>query len=291
MSRQFTYYGSFASAAYFTDLFGVPDAAYSLRKLSPNSVYSGAAIRVRRSSDNTEQDINFVSSAANAAIDTSALLSFVGAGDGFIVTWYNQNGSGNHANQTTAANQPQIVTSGSVELSSSLPSIKWDGSNDFLLINSVFTTNLELTTFVISQSAAVTTNQYLYDNSNSLGLGGGYMLRYLNTGGFRTWSQDARRAASGGSTSNNTAYLISQLSRLTGVSTENNELWLNNSNAANGSGAEGTRLAKSETRIGHSELLGGFLNGKISELIAYDSYKSTDRAAITTNINDYYNVF
>ena len=289
--RKFVYYGSLASAQYFTDLFGVPAAAYSLRKLSPNSLYSGAAIRVRRSSDNTEQDINFISSAPNAGIDTTALLAFVGAGNGFVTVWYNQNGSGNHANQTTAANQPQIVTSGSLEISASLPSIKWDGSSDFLLINSVFTTNLELTSFVITQSAAVSTNQYLYDNSNSLTLGGGYTLRYLNTGGFRTWSQDARRAASGGSTFNNTAYLISQLSRLTGASTENNELWLNNSNVGNGSGAAGTRAAKFQTRIGHSELLGGFLNGKISELIAYDSYKSTDRAAMTTNINAYYNVF
>jgi hypothetical protein len=114
MSRQFTYYGSFASAVYFTDLFGVPAAAYSLRKLSPNSVYAGAAIRVRRSSDNTEQDINFVSSAPNAALDTVALLSFVGAGNGFVTTWYNQNGGGNNLVQTTGGSQPLIVSSGSI---------------------------------------------------------------------------------------------------------------------------------------------------------------------------------
>ena len=276
---------------FFTDLYGLPTAAFSLRKLSPNTTYSGAAIRVRRSSDNTEQDINFVSSAANAPIDTSALLSFVGSGDGFVVTWYNQNGSGNHATQTTAANQPQIVTSGVVELSSSLPSIKWDGSNDFLLINSVFTSTMNLTTFLISQSAAVSSNQYIYDNSNSASFGGGYALRFLSTGGFRAWAQDANINASGGSTSNNTPYLVSQMSRITLGTTENNEVWVNNSNVGNTSGIPSARNAKTTTRIGHSELLGGFLNGKISELIAYDSYKSTDRAAMTTNINAYYNVF
>jgi hypothetical protein len=46
--------------------------AYSLRKL--RTAYTGAAIRVRRSSDNAEQDINFVS----GDLDTQSLLDFVG---------------------------------------------------------------------------------------------------------------------------------------------------------------------------------------------------------------------
>lgn len=47
-------------------------AAYSLRKL--RSAYSGDAIRVRRSSDNAEQDIGFV----NNELDVTALTAFVG---------------------------------------------------------------------------------------------------------------------------------------------------------------------------------------------------------------------
>jgi PKD repeat protein len=276
---------------FFTEIFGIPNALFSLRKLSPNTTYSGAAIRVRRSSDNTEQDIGFVSSSANAGLDTTALLSFVGAGNGFVVTWYNQNGSGNHATQSTAANQPQIVTSGVVELSSSLPTIKLDGSNDFLLFSSVFTSTINLTTFAITQSAAVSTNQYIYDNSNDGASGGGYAFRYLNSGGFRAWAQNANSNASGGSTTNNVPVLLSQLSRLTGGTTENNEIWVNNASVGTNSGGTGVRNAKTTTRFGHSELLEGFLNGKISEIIAFDTYKSTDRAAITTNINSYYNVF
>jgi hypothetical protein len=46
--------------------------AYSLRQL--RTAYTGAAIRVRRSSDNAEQDINFVS----GDLDTQSLLDFVG---------------------------------------------------------------------------------------------------------------------------------------------------------------------------------------------------------------------
>ena len=46
--------------------------AYSLRKI--RSAYTGNAIRVRRSSDNAEQDIGFV----NSELDTTALTGFVG---------------------------------------------------------------------------------------------------------------------------------------------------------------------------------------------------------------------
>lgn len=81
--------------------------AYSLRKLRTR--YAGAAIRVRRSSDSTEQDIGF----AGTVLDTDSLLSFVGAGNGFVTTFYDQVGS-NNATQTTAASQPQIVSSGSL---------------------------------------------------------------------------------------------------------------------------------------------------------------------------------
>lgn len=82
-------------------------AAYSIRKL--RTAYTGSAIRVRRSSDNAEQDIGF----SGANIDTSALTSFCSGTNGFVTTWYDQSGNAKNATQTTAANQPQIVSSGS----------------------------------------------------------------------------------------------------------------------------------------------------------------------------------
>lgn len=80
---------------------------YSLRRL--RTAYTGSAVRVRRSSDNAEQDIGFVS----GRLDTASLLSFCGAGNGFVTTWYDQVGT-NNAGQGTAADQPQIVSSGSL---------------------------------------------------------------------------------------------------------------------------------------------------------------------------------
>ena len=102
-------------------------AAYSLRKL--RTAYTGSAIRVRRASDNTEQDIGFV----NNVLDTSALISFCGSGNGFVKTWYDQSGNGRDATQTTAANQPQIVSSGSVLTENGKPCVNFTSNDKKLL--------------------------------------------------------------------------------------------------------------------------------------------------------------
>jgi len=105
-------------------------AAYSLRKLRAG--YTDGAIRVRRSSDSTEQDIGF-DAAGN--LDTSSLLAFTGAGDGFITTWYDQTGGGATFAQATTANQPRIVASGVVDVINGKPTALFDGINDSLTGN------------------------------------------------------------------------------------------------------------------------------------------------------------
>lgn len=70
--------------------------------------YTGNLIRVRRSSDNTQQDIP---QTASKILDEAALLAFCGAGDGYIVTTYSQSGGADLA-QANTANQPRIVSGG-----------------------------------------------------------------------------------------------------------------------------------------------------------------------------------
>ena len=117
-----------------------PNSAFavSLRKL--RSVYTGNCIKVRRSSDNAEQDIGFVGN----VLDTANLLSFCGAGSGFIRTWYDQSGNSNNANQTTAGNQPKIVSSGALITYNGKPTIQ-KGSDEYLLVNDA--ASLDLTAF------------------------------------------------------------------------------------------------------------------------------------------------
>ena len=101
-------------------------AAYSLRKLI--TAYSGSAIRVRRSSDNAEANIGFTPS---GELNTAVLLAFVGSGNGFVTTWYDQSGNGRNATQTTAGSQPQIVNSGVINIANGKPAIRFNGSNTF----------------------------------------------------------------------------------------------------------------------------------------------------------------
>jgi hypothetical protein len=102
-------------------------AAYSLRKL--RTAYTGNAIRVRRSSDSAELNIGFTSS---GDLDTTALLAHVGAGNGFVTTWYDQSGNGRNATQTTAGSQPSIVVNGAIITQNGRPAISYDGVNDNL---------------------------------------------------------------------------------------------------------------------------------------------------------------
>jgi len=100
----------------------LPSAAYSLRLLS--STYIGKAVNVRNS-NNATQDIGFT---ANGDLDTVALKTFVGNGNGYVVTWYDQSGGAKNATQPTVASQPLIVFKGSVIRSSgNKPSIFLQG--------------------------------------------------------------------------------------------------------------------------------------------------------------------
>ena len=113
------------------DIYSGATVAYSLRKLNMN--YTGYAIRVRRSSDNTSQDIGFD---MNGNLDTASLLSFCGAGSGYVSIWYDQTGNGRYVDQTTAANQPTIVYNGSVITQNGKPTMYfWSGGGQFLRNN------------------------------------------------------------------------------------------------------------------------------------------------------------
>lgn len=123
-----------AATSYTLGLVGINPAsisatiaqAYGLRKVVVG--YSGHCIKVRRSSDNTEQYIDFNGN----DLDTAALLSFVGAGSGYVSEWTDQSGNGRHMLQATTASQPKIVNSGTVLANNGRPAITFDGTDDYL---------------------------------------------------------------------------------------------------------------------------------------------------------------
>jgi len=106
-----------------------PVWAVSLRKL--RSAYAGNAATVRRSSDNATQNIGFI----GEALDTAALTAFVGVGNGFTATLFNQMSTGGNATQSTAGNQPSMVVSGTVQLLGGEPTIVFNGTAAEMIVS------------------------------------------------------------------------------------------------------------------------------------------------------------
>lgn len=103
--------------------------AFSVRRLTLPSAYSGPCMRLRRSSDNAEQDIGFNSS---GWLDETAALTFVGSGDGFMAAWYNQTPQYGVVKfiQSDATKQPRVITAGAFYKvgAAQRPAIKFDGT-------------------------------------------------------------------------------------------------------------------------------------------------------------------
>jgi hypothetical protein len=109
------------------------EIGYSVRKLK--ATYLGSCLRVRRSSDNTEQDIGFVSD----ELDTASMKIFVGANSAYVTKWYNQASatSGSDAVQTTSGQQPRIMNSGVIDRVQNtngdwMVSVLFDGTDDWM---------------------------------------------------------------------------------------------------------------------------------------------------------------
>lgn len=125
-------------ATYPLDLVAGATGAFSLRRL--RVAYAGSAIRVRRSTDNMEQDIGF----SGDYLDTVSLLAFCGGGNGLIRTWYDQSGNTRDVGQSSAGSQPQIVSSGTLLVGfGGLPVIDFAGS---VLASTVNTSSFITTT-------------------------------------------------------------------------------------------------------------------------------------------------
>ena len=133
-------------------------AAYSLRKVVPG--YTGYAIEVQ--SGSVSASIGFDSF---GNLDTASLESFAGSGDAFVKTWYDQSGNNNHASQSTAANQPKIVSVGTTLTVGGKPAMLFDGSNDSLTMAGLHGQSILDTYFVTSTSDT----QYLYPNMDPQG--------------------------------------------------------------------------------------------------------------------------
>jgi len=132
--------------------FGGAAAAYSLRDIG---AMNGRVVEVRRSSDNAVEDFS-----ANQ-VASGAVEAFVGGSNsGFVSKWYDQSGNGLDMVQTTTADQPRIVNSGTLETIDGKPTIKFlnVGTNlgsTFLQNSSPISLPTAMTAFFVTSATIV----------------------------------------------------------------------------------------------------------------------------------------
>jgi len=115
-------------SGYVCDLIATqPIWGVELRRLT--AAYTGPAGIVRRSSDNATLVVGYI----GEDLDVAALTGFVGVGNGFAITLYDQFGWVN-AVQYTAAAQPSVVVSGTVQVINGRPTLLFDGTTDEMIL-------------------------------------------------------------------------------------------------------------------------------------------------------------
>jgi hypothetical protein len=268
------------------DTYTGSSVVHSLRKLK--SAYTGYAIRVRRSSDNAETDIGF----SGLSLDTTSLLTFVGTGNGFVTTWYDQSGTAKNATQTTASKQPQIVSSGSVILRNTKPTIKFDGVDDYLFINSAVTVSLKtnFTVTCLDGNSVDYDGIWLYGNITAPveGIPVSAETNYLSL------YPGGRRAFSKGLTTR--VYFSNQKQNATTYTTWSQGVQLPNVNGTLNlvSLFSPTSITGDKYMVYGGDpynLLTRSFNGTISECVFFENDLTNNVNEINSNINNYYSIY
>jgi len=249
-------------------------AAYSLRLL--DNTYSGSAVRVRRASDNAEQDIAF----SNNELDMATLETFASGTDAFVTTWYDQSGNGYNAVKTTASAQPKIVSGGSTIAKNGNPVVQFDGGNDQLTSTFGTTYNQPTYSFLTHNFTSVpsafdgligsigTEHRLIMGNTIEYSIQAGGALRY------NQYSTDQS--------------LVSYK-----IQSSDPKLFFNGTQQ---SASAGSAIGTSALQ---GVILGGITSGsssgntpvQIQELVIYGSDQDSNRTGIETNINDYYSIY
>ena len=260
------YYNFPATSGLLFDYPGA-SAAYSLRNLANNVT---SVVRVRRSSDNTEQDFTAVE------ITDGTLTTFTGANDGFVTVWYDQSGNSKHATQSTALYQRILVTNGVLNTYNGKPCDDYvAGSRAYNVPNDAY--SAPFTYFMVAKPNV--SNSDVYQGSGNNGTSilynnytrfyGGNFVDITHTFGL---DQIVTYALFNGASSE------FQVNDITPITT----------------GDIGTTTNVQANKFGfagYHNTGGQVFEGKFQEMIIYTSDKSTYREGVIANINTEYTIY
>jgi hypothetical protein len=248
--------------------------AYSIRKLS--SSYSGSCMRIRRSSDNSEQDIGFV----NGELDTAAISTFISSSNAFVTIWYDQSGNGVNATQSTALSQPQIAANGVIWTINSKPTI-YALNTRSLMTFTAFTTT-EVAQLLVGKKKTANTDRMT--GFSGPGGPGPLFAHWQDDNIYFQWKNYYSFPNSGISS---TAY---EVLFGTTITTSTSQIWRNGSSLALSNNA--LTIADSYSCIfAYNEDQAYYSEALEQELVIWDSGQSTNSSGIQSNVNTYYSIY
>ena len=197
-------------------------------------------------------------------------------GGGFVTTWYDQSGNGTHATQTTAANQPQIVSNGSLITSSGgIVSLSCQNKN---LLNSMANTFTH--TQFIGMECSTTGNSALFGLPFTSFVGVSNGDKYSGIAQSGSALSPAQNFGSPSYYVNNTLISATRSALYSNTVTSTKKL-VNITSTSVGSTVSSRQL----------QYEGYTGNYKVFEVIIYNSDQSSNRVVINNNINSYYSIY
>jgi hypothetical protein len=232
---------------------------------------------VRRASDNTEQDIGF----SSGELDTTALATFCGSSNGFVSVFYDQSGNNLSQLNTTTSEQPKIYdgTTGIIT-ENGKPAIDFDGSNHGLRRGQTPSIDTGLAVFSVV-NADVNSGDCIYGQRSSGGL-----FQFFN-------NQFILKDTSTTHTLSMTNPTQTQQIRSAAYRSSDGfiEAYIDGASDANTTITYGTEQAHTLIGLGMTGNKSNRFNGRIQEVIYYETDQVSNQDAIHDNMNDFYSVF
>ena len=206
-----------------------------------------------------------------------------GSFDGLVATWYDQSGGGNDATQSTAVEQPKLITAGVTEIKNGNPAIVFDGVDDVLGVSSDISSALSAHCLFAVSDFSYDTGAYFVRK-----IGGAYP-QFIVSGMHELYNDGSSWRGTGG---------------LLGLGDQSIATWEllgpnANSGYSNGivvdDSVAGNQIALNGSDqtigIGGNSAGSNLVTGNLQELIIYPSDQSANRTGIEQNINDHFNIF
>ena len=257
-----------------------------------SAVYSTVGVHELTITGGSTNNILGINPNGSATLSISAFSAIDTTNNGYVRTWYDQSGNNLDVIQTSTANQPQIVNEGSIILTNNTFSIQFNGSTTSLSADSNGNNFVNGPAFgatvSTSDNLSLTNDQPIFartgDSSNVIVVG--YDIGSV--------AKAAKYELGYQFNPTHSVVASTQYLHILDYDGSTNFDFYQNNAISTGNQNPSTDLTANRLTIGSGASAAGSawkLSGSIQEVILYEADKGSDKDAIQTNINTYYNIY